>query len=237
MRAVLFDLDDTLVDHSHSTLAATRAVVALEPALSTAPVDQVVTQSQALLDRIHPHVVAGRLTFEQARVERYRQLLQTFGGAPERAEELAVVHAREYRAAERVVPGALALLGHLKQRGILLAIVSNNTRAEQEAKLRRLELLDYFSEIVVSGDHQIAKPDPELFAIALRKLGVAAEDCVYIGDSWDSDVCGASAAGIRAIWLNRFKRNPGSAVEITELLGFENLPAVVTALFGPTGCR
>ncbi len=237
VRAVLFDLDDTLVDHTHATLAATRAAVALERALSHVPFDDIVRHSQALLERFHPQAVAGHLTFEQARVERYRELLRAFGCSCERAEELAVAHLRAYQAAERTVPGAEALLGHLSAHGIALAIVSNNTRAEQEAKLRRRGLFDYFAEIIVSGDHKIAKPDPQLFLLALGKLGIAAESCVHVGDNWDVDVCGAVAAGIRPLWLNRFKRMPGIGPAAAEVTGFEDLDAVVAALLESTDRR
>lgn len=237
VRAVLFDLDDTLVDHSHATLMATRAAVALERALADASFDAVVAQSQILLERFHPQAVAGHLTFEQARVERYRELLRTFGCGCERAEELAAVHLRAYREAERAVPGVKALLDHLRARGITLAIVSNNTRAEQEAKLRRRDLFDHFAEIIVSGDHKVSKPDPRLFTIALDKLGVAAKSCVHVGDSWDIDVCGAVAAGIRPVWLNRFKRAPGIGPVVVEIATFDDLHTVVAALLEPTGRR
>lgn len=237
VRAVLFDLDDTLIDHSYATIAATKAAVALEPALSAASLDQVVAHSQMLLERLHPRVVCGELTFDQARIERYSELLRAFGCSTGKAEQLAAVHVQAYRSAERAVPGAKALLAHLDERGIALAIVSNNTRAEQEAKLRRISFFNYFSAIVVSGDHQVAKPDPALFAVALRKLGVAAEDCVHVGDNWDSDVCGASAAGIRCVWLNRFKQERRASPDAGEIYGFDDLNAVVAALLEPTGCR
>lgn len=237
VRAVLFDLDDTLIDHSYATIAATRAAIALEPALAAAPFDQVVAQSQALLDRLHPQVVAGQLMFDQARIQRYLQLLRVFGCSSDNAEQLAAAHVHAYRTAERAVPGAKALLDCLDERGIALAIVSNNTRAEQEAKLRRLKFFDHFAAIIVSGDHGVAKPDPALFAIALRNLGVAAEDSVHVGDSWEFDVCGAAAAGIRPIWLNRFQRAPGSANDTAEIRGFEDTNAIVAALLQPTGRR
>ncbi len=119
----------------------------------------------------------------------------------------------------------------------MLAIVSNNTRSEQEAKLQRRGLFDRFAEIIVSGDHRIAKPDPRLFMIARGKLGIAAENCVHIGDSWDIDVCGAVAAGIRPLWLNRFKRKPGIGPAAAEVAGFDDLNAVVAALLTPTDRR
>src|SRR5262249_6088876 len=99
-------------------------------------------------------------------------------------------------------PGASALVAAVKARA-RVAVVSNNLRDEQEDKLRHLGLTPYVDELVVSGDTGVAKPDPAIFRIALERLALAPSAAVMLGDSWDADVSGARAAGIRAIWFNR----------------------------------
>ncbi len=223
VRAVLFDLDDTLYDHSTMTRVATAAAVAESAALRAVPLERVVTESHALLEALHPDVVAKRLSLADSRVERYRRLLAQFGGDPGDAARLASVHVDCYRGNERLVPGARELLARLHALELPLAIVSNNTRDEQLGKLSRLHCLHFFSEVIVLADHAFAKPDPRLFEVALRKLGVSANAAVYVGNDWSIDVIGAAAAGIRPAWFNRFSRTREDSTNAAELTGFEDL--------------
>lgn len=73
--------------------------------------------------------------------------------------------------------------------------------------------------IFTSEDARSYKPRKELFELALRKSGLKPDEVIHIGDSMSSDVKGASAVGIRALWLNRFgKENKNIVDSITNLL-------------------
>ncbi len=73
--------------------------------------------------------------------------------------------------------------------------------------------------IFTSEDARSYKPRKELFELALRKSGLKPDEVIHIGDSMSSDVKGASAVGIRALWLNRFgKENNNNVDSITNLL-------------------
>ena len=203
LRAIFFDLDDTLYDHAFAHAHATRSGKAVDVALRDVSFEHYETRASAILEEIHPSVVAGHLTFDAARTRRYELLADEFGGNPSLATAQAAAHIAAYRTAERAVPGAHELLTALKHAGYPLFIVSNNIRAEQEGKLARLGFAQFFDALIVSGDHPFAKPDPRLYAVALSAAGVAAEHAVHIGDSLTSDVSGAQAAGIHAVWFNR----------------------------------
>lgn len=203
LRAIFFDLDDTLYDHTFAHAHATRSGKAADVALRDVPLEHYETRASAILEEIHPSVVAGQQTFDAARTRRYELLADEFGGNRSLATAQAVAHITAYRAAERAVPGAHELLAALKHAGYPLFIVSNNIRIEQEGKLARLGFDHFFDALIVSGDHPFAKPDPRLFAVALNAAGVAAKHAVHIGDSLMTDVSGAQAAGIHAVWFNR----------------------------------
>jgi putative hydrolase of the HAD superfamily len=49
----------------------------------------------------------------------------------------------------------------------------------------------------------VSKPDPRIFEIALARAGVGPAEAVMVGDSWENDIQGARAAGVRAVWFNR----------------------------------
>lgn len=203
LRAIFFDLDDTLYDHRFAHAHATRSGKAVDVALHDVSFELYQSRASSILEDIHPSVVAGHLTVEAARTRRYELLADAFGGNRILATAQAAAHRTAYRTAERAVPGARELLVALKQAGYPLFIVSNNLRTEQEGKLARLGFDHFFDALIVSGDHPFAKPDPRLFAVALNAAGVAAGSAVHIGDSLSTDVAGARAAGIRAVWFNR----------------------------------
>lgn len=74
--------------------------------------------------------------------------------------------------------------------------------------------------VFTSEDARSYKPRPELFQLALRETGLKPDEVIHIGDSLSSDVKGASALGIRTLWLNRFGKDVPEGVEsITDLTG------------------
>jgi putative hydrolase of the HAD superfamily len=85
-----------------------------------------------------------------------------------------------------------------------LGIVSNFAIPECVHKLLEKHGLDtFFDVVVVSGAVNKRKPSPEIFQKALKKLGVNAENTVFVGDTVDADVIGAKAAGMKSIFIER----------------------------------
>jgi HAD superfamily hydrolase (TIGR01549 family) len=219
---VLFDVDDTLYDHTFASQAALRSVTQNEPGLGEGEFQPLLTANLRILENLHPAVVEGRVALDQARVERFRMLLTQFGGDVERAPALAEDFRVQYQNFERLVPGVDALLPHLRRFGVKMGIVSNNTLATQEGKLARLGIDQHFEDLVVSAEHGISKPDPRLFSLALKRIGSAAADTVYVGDRWELDVVGARSAGVAPIWFNRFGLEPGDGGAATQLSSFKD---------------
>ena len=101
-----------------------------------------------------------------------------------------------------VYPDVLPALNKWQQQGIELAVVSNFD-SRIYAVLKALNLAEYFTSVTISTEVGAAKPDPQIFTAALQKHNGIAEDVLHIGDSFKADYCGAKAAGLKAIWLNR----------------------------------
>ena len=93
------------------------------------------------------------------------------------------------------LPGVEDLLLAAKDRGLKLAVASSSPASWVEGHLTRLELLDYFDEIVTSDDVEKTKPDPALFLLAADRLGVLPGEVVVLEDS-QNGVVGAKKAGI-----------------------------------------
>jgi putative hydrolase of the HAD superfamily len=83
-----------------------------------------------------------------------------------------------------------------------LSVVTDAQTAYACAELHKVGLLDYFDPIVISGDHGFRKPDRRLFQLALDRMGVAAENTLYIGNDMYRDVFGAREAGMLTVMFD-----------------------------------
>lgn len=203
VRAVLFDLDDTLFDHRGSARTALGAVRSGHACFDQIPLDDLERAHGDLLEALHADVIAGRIGLDQARHERFRRLFAEAGleAGDDLVAATAAVYRVQYLAARRAVEGAVALLALVRERA-RVAIVSNNLFEEQDEKLRCCGLDAFVDALVVSERAGASKPDPAIFLLALDTLECRPAEAVMIGDSWPADVRGAEAAGIRAIWFN-----------------------------------
>ncbi len=121
--------------------------------------------------------------------------------APERVEELVRCyreHNEPLHAELRCCGGMPDVLEHLHRQGRRLGLVTAKRRETVELAFARLPLRHYFETVVAAEDTERHKPDPAPILLALERLGVAAEDAVYVGDS-PFDVGAARAAGVHAI--------------------------------------
>jgi putative hydrolase of the HAD superfamily len=209
LNVVLFDLDDTLFDHTECSRVALAAVRERFDALLSIDIDMQERLYFDLLEEIHHEVLAARLTLDQARRVRFRRFFDQLGvtASGNDIADAVTIYKQVHRSAWREVPGAGALLESLRGR-VSVGIVTNNARDEQIAKLDHLGFSSLVDELVTSGELGIAKPDPEIFRIALERLDRNSEHAVMVGDSWVNDVVGASRSGIAPIWLNRFGAAP-----------------------------
>ena len=118
-------------------------------------------------------------------------------------------------------------------------IVSNIDRDDLDAVRHALPAV---AHLVTSEDARSYKPDPTLFQHALATTGLTPERVVHVGDSWDSDILGARAAGITAVWLDR--NRAGSSIDtaqprprITSLSQLAGCIEALPAIGPPAGSR
>jgi putative hydrolase of the HAD superfamily len=233
VRAVLFDLDDTLFDHAGTARDALMAAQGCHPSLRAMAFEKLERAHSTYLEELHAEVMLGKVPLEVARRERFRRLLAACGAerAEEAAAHVAETYRQAYRDARRVVAGASALLGAVRERAGV-AIVSNNLLDEQQEKLRVFGLDPYVDALVVSEEVGVSKPDPRIFQTALARLGSVAADAVMVGDSWHTDIEGARAAGIRAVWFNPGRLPlPAGGAAVSQLYDLEPIEAAMQVIF------
>jgi HAD superfamily hydrolase (TIGR01549 family) len=237
VRAVLFDLDDTLFDHRHCARSALAGVRRLHPCFDTFDDARLEAAHSQILEELHLDVLAGRLDIDAARIERFKRLYARAGMEADRilAERTAATYRDHYIQARTTVPGAIPLLVAIREHARVV-IVSNNLLAEQRAKLRDCGLDRYVDVLVVSEEVGVSKPDPRIFTTALDRAGVSASDAVMIGDSWANDIEGARRAGIPAVWFNRTE-TPSPDPNVPTIHRLEPAEAVLRVIFAAEGTR
>ncbi|MBD2388176.1 HAD-IA family hydrolase [Cylindrospermum sp. FACHB-282] len=105
-----------------------------------------------------------------------------------------------------VYPDVLLALVNWRRLGVELGVLSNFD-SRLYSVLQSLGLRDYFDSITISTQVRAAKPDPQIFAVALQKHNCSPDEAWHIGDSITEDYHGARAAGLRGIWINREKNS------------------------------
>ena len=234
IRAVLFDLDDTLFDHRGCARDALTAVQQAQSCFQSMSFTTLERAHAEFLEELHAEVMRGRVPLDVARIERFRRLLESAGVRDdgEISRELASLYRESYRNRRRAVTGAAALMSALKFH-VKIGIVSNNVLDEQQEKLLVCGLDHFVDALVVSGEVGVSKPDPMIFHTAMNRLGVTAQEAVMVGDSWIADIEGARAAGIRAIWFNPAGAPlPHARARVEQLQSLEPTHEVVQVILG-----
>ncbi len=181
-RAVIWDLDGTLIDSSHLHWEAWQKVMAVE--------DIALTYEQYVADfgKRNDEILRGRLGADLpdefiarvslAKEEVYRDLIRTKG--------------------LDLLPGARYWLERLKAEGWMQALATSAPRGNIDAVFAALGIGEYFDAAISSEEVKAGKPEPDVFLVAAAKMGVAPRDCVVIEDA-PAGVEAARRAGMRSI--------------------------------------
>jgi putative hydrolase of the HAD superfamily len=221
IEAVLFDLDDTLLDHSS---AASSAVIASFPDSDAA---YVARRWSELMELVYPRYLSGELDMAEQRRVRITLLAAELGLGDwdaARADAWIASYLRHYEKGWRLFPDVLACLDAC---ALPMGIITNGDGAFQRDKLRRIGLADRFPHVVASEEVGVAKPDPEIFLLACEALGVAPARTAYVGDRLSTDAQGARAAGLRGIWLDRTEGAFSGSLDVTRITTLADLAALL----------
>lgn len=206
IKAILFDLDGTLIDSTELILTSFNYVM------------------KEYLNKIVPEEEIRNLF---GRPLHYQMTL--FGG--EDKAEFLVEKYREHNLKSheqylKSIPGTKETLTGLKKKGYILGIVTSKKEDAARLGMQICGIEEYFDVFVFSDDVKIHKPEPEPVLFALRKLGLEPKEAVYVGDSTYDIICGQRAGvetvgvGYTPVGREALKAsNPDHWIEkITELL-------------------
>jgi putative hydrolase of the HAD superfamily len=226
-RAILFDLGYTLLRHHPAGPRLYQGILAEQGF----PVDeQQMADASQLARQFYVDATRSGRDFEVSMEEavafwdEYNTLILERVGVPrERQRELSeLIYTTAWQPeAWTVFPETVPTLQDLRARGFRMAVVSNFVDTLQ-AVCALHQLTPYFDTIISSVEARAMKPDPRIFRIATRRLGVDAADAWHIGDNYWADVLGARAAGITPVLVDRDNACPRpdcmTVTSLTELL-------------------
>ncbi|MFJ8077864.1 HAD family hydrolase [Streptomyces sp. NPDC096176] len=224
IRAVLWDIDDTIFDYASADRIGMSKHLeneGLPDGYDT--VEQALVAWRTITDVHWARFADGLTDFQGQRRDRVREFL----GAPlpdDEADDWYGRHVTHYEAAWSLFPDTvpvLDLLAHDYRHGIL----SNSSIRNQDRKLRRLGVRDRFEAVVCAVELGISKPEAGAFLAACEALELAPYEVAYVGDQPDIDARGAVEAGLRGIWLDR--QGLGGRPELIRITGLDELPALL----------
>lgn len=206
----VFDMDDTMYDlmepfqKAHDRIFADRVEVDCERLF--------------MLSRINSDIIlewekSGKIRKEDTFFQRMRMTYQDVGIDLSREEgDCFEEEYRYYQTEIKMWEFMKAILNFCKEEGIQMAVLTNGRSTGQRKKAEYLNLMQWFDDdrIFVSEEIGFQKPDVRAFKTIEADLHFRPEDTWYVGDTYESDIVGASRAGWHTIWFNHRRRpKPG----------------------------
>lgn len=222
MKAIVFDVDDTVYDQQEIFAKACRDAFG---ELREIPVTDLFKASRYYSDECFEAVERGEMTKEEMYIYRIKRTVEHFGQTitDEQANKYQERYVY-YGSNMEVTEGMKKILAYCSEH-MKTGVITNGPSAHQWRKIKTLNLEQWVKKenIFVSGDVGANKPDKEIFEYAVKKMQLSEDDdIVYVGDSYEKDILGATNAGWKAIWLDRRGREvPDDFPEHAELVRSE----------------
>ncbi len=210
-RAILFDLDDTLLDFSRCE----------NHAIQTALLDNHIVIPDDKLGEFLEHFEYTNASLWARREEigllsivsdSYSTALDAVGLNSMIAPLLAECYIAAFSTTTFFEPNAINTLSFLS-RDLPMAVITNGVSPFQERRIASAGIGAHFNHVIVSDTVGFQKPDPAIFRIALDRMHLSAAEVLYVGDSIRDDYFGAIAAGIDFCWYNKNRRAAPSGVD------------------------
>ena len=216
IRAILFDLDETLLDRKKSLIAfciwqATQWCFSAH-------------QIQHYIERFLILDANGSVWKDQV----YNQLKKEFE-IKESVEQLLAIYLEHFHEFCVENDGVTQVVKALHEKGYLLGLISNGKSPFQERNFHHLGLSHYFSVIIISEAVQLRKPDTAIFHLACEQLKISPNQSVFVGDNELADVQGANKAGMFSVFFDKNHTNRTTKASF-KISHFSNLINIINYL-------
>jgi putative hydrolase of the HAD superfamily len=187
VRAVIFDLWETLIDWDREAAAQMLADVTA---------------------RVADEGFADRWDRDRSRYTRpIREVLTATGVPPESLDEICAIRLEYVRRSLKPRPGVVETLRALRERGQLVGLITVCTQ-DVETLWEDSELAGLFDAEIFSSRLGVSKPDPRIYLACCDALGVEPQQAVFVGDGANDELTGARRVGMEAILIHRPGEGP-----------------------------
>ena len=215
IKAVLFDLDGTLLDRDESVKwFIERQYDRLEKMVGHIPKEKYVARFIELDKR-------GYVWKDKV----YQQLVAEFDLTEITWEELLEDYISRFKDSCIPFPNLKKMLEELKMNHFLLGMITNGYGSFQMDNIKAMDIEKYFDVILVSEWEGIKKPDSKIFIRAVERLNVLPNECIFIGDHPENDVHAAKKVGMKGIWKKDTQW--GNVYADYEVDTLDELPAMI----------
>ncbi|GHD94966.1 HAD family hydrolase [Streptomyces naganishii] len=231
IRAVLWDVDDTLFDYTSADRAGMRAHLLAERLLDRyGTAEEALAHWRRITDAQWARFSAGEATFEEQRRDRVRVFLDRPELTDGEADAWFDRYLGHYEAAWALFPDVLPVLDALAV-SHRHAVLSNSSVTVQERKLRALGVRDRFEALLCAAELGVSKPEARAFHAACDALELPPHQVAYVGDHPDIDGRGAAEAGLLSVWIDRdgVHTAPEAGAAPHRIASLAELPALLGA--------
>lgn len=220
VKAVIFDLDETLIDSPTGLRAAHKAVI--RKLSEYFPSDFHNHDPDSLQEELYEFDDRMNRQTEYDRDKWWPKFIKKCGVnhelKPTQIRELTRSYWQTYARAAKPYPHAEDTLKYLRGKGLRIGLLTDTDESgtPKIKRIEKLELSRLLDAIIVSGeDTRQTKPNPEPFKLIARKLGLRPLECVMIGDKPFTDVRGAKSVGMKTVLLKRREWDSDEEPDIT----------------------
>ena len=231
IRAVVWDVDDTLFDYTTADREGMRAYLTTERLLDRfGTAEEALARWREVTDQQWARFSAGGVTFEDQRRDRVRAFLERPELTDAETDAWFRRYITHYEAAWSLFPDVLPVLDALAA-SHRHAVLSNSSIHVQDHKLRALGVYDRFEVVLCAAELGVSKPEAGAFLAACEALSLPPHQVAYVGDHPEIDGRGAADAGLLSVWIDR--RGGTATVELPagrhRIASLAELPAILGA--------
>ena len=204
-KAIFIDIDDTLLDYIPCCREAFDVAIGSiqSSAISCQRSDELFQLFFDIAGRLFSEAKHGLHTIAEVMDLYPIEFCAKAGYPPEAVEPFTHAFRAAWGKTHTLVPDAKEMLDTLQSKGYRLFAASNSFAHLQRSRLEQAGILHYFEDTFISMDIGYDKPDIRFYQEALRRANLQPHEVLMIGDSMTTDVLGAQAAGIDALFFDR----------------------------------
>ena len=215
IQAVLFDLDQTLLDRTTSLKRFLSWQVNTLRLVAN-------SERQSFIERFIELDANGAVWKDVV----YRKLIQKFKISKFSEQQLLNTYIQDFNQFCVAFAGVDSVIQSLFEAGFSLGLISNGKTPFQENNFQAFGLNPYFSSVIVSEAVGLRKPQAEIFRLACQQMNVQPEQCVMIGDNEIADIQGAKQVGMRSILFDPEQKIPFTQAD-HRVQNFEAILAII----------